>query len=154
LLAATLAVGVVVVVLTSMASTDTGELAAAAAKPPSAPVPGSADELRLAVTSDGIAFPDWQPRLGWRATGVRRDDLDGRRAVTVTYERDGREVAYAILGRPALDLPDGTRPYRALDHEGRNAVAWVHEGRTCLLLGDPRVSTATLRRLAASVRFY
>ena len=131
-----------------------GDLAAAAERPSSSPAPGNADELRLAVASDGIAFPDWAPRLGWRATGTRTDELDGRRAVTVTYERDGREVAYAILGRPALDLPAGDGTYRSFRHDGRPAVAWIRKGRTCLLLGGDGVGDATLLRLARSVRFY
>lgn len=131
-----------------------GDLAAAAERPPSSPPPGNAGGLRLAVTSDGIAFPDWAPRLGWRATGTRTDELDGRRVVTVTYERSGREVAYAILGRPALDLPGGEGTYRSFRHDGRPAVAWIRKGRTCLLLGGKGVDRPTLLRLARSVRFY
>lgn len=133
---------------------EAGDLAAAAERPPSSPAPGNVDELRLAIAGDGIAFPDWAPRLGWRATGTRTDELDGRRAVTVTYERGGREVAYAILGRPALDLPEGDGTYRSFRHDGRPAVAWIRKGRTCLLLGGEGVDDATLLRLARSVQFY
>ena len=132
----------------------TGELAAAAERPASGPAPARAEKLRLTAVSDGIAFPDWAPRLGWRATGTRTDELDGRRAVTVTYERGGREVAYAILGRPALDLPDGDGTYRTFRHDGRAAVAWIRKGRTCLLLGGDGVDDATLLRLARSVTYY
>jgi hypothetical protein len=133
---------------------DASDLAAAAERPSSSPAPGNAGELRLAVAGDGIRFPDWAPRLGWRATGTRSDELDGRRAVTVTYERAGREVAYAILGRPALDLPGGDGTYRSFRHDGRPAVAWIRKGRTCLLLGGDGVDDTTLRRLARSVRYY
>lgn len=141
-------------VFTTAGGTETGDLAAAAERPPSSPAPGNADELRLAIASDGIRFPDWEPRLGWRATGTRTDELDGRRAVTVTYALGRRQVAYAILARPALELPDGDGRYRSFRHDGRPAVAWIHEGRTCLLVGDDGVDDATLLRLARSMRFY
>jgi hypothetical protein len=148
------AIAVMSLLLDGGAGADTAELAAAAARPPSAPAPGHADALRLAMANDGLRFPDWEPRMGWRAAGVRTDRIDGRRAVTVTYARGGRHIAYAILARPNLDLPRGDGPYRALRHHGRPAVAWDYEGRTCLLLGDADVPERTLLRLAASVRFY
>jgi hypothetical protein len=130
-------------------------LAAAAARAPEGPAPRlDAARLRLDAESDGVAFPDWGPRFGWRATGVRTDAVGGRRAVTVTYVRAGRRLAYAILARPALDLPEGDDLYRTLRAAGRPAVAWLRDGRTCLLLGGRGVSTAELRRLAASARFY
>ena len=143
---------VVAVLVTGGTAPD--DLAAVAARPASAPAPARADDLRLAAAVDGVAFPDWAPRLGWRATGAREDEVGGRRAVTVTYERDGRTVAYAILARPALELPDGEGTFRSLRHEGRRAVTWIRDGRTCLLLGGEGVDDATLRRLAASVRYY
>jgi anti-sigma factor RsiW len=152
--AAAATIALVGVLVLSTGGAGTADLAEAAARAPEAPAPGRADELRLAASSDGIAFPDWEPRLGWRATGARTDEVDGRQAVTVTYERRGREVAYAILGRPALDLPDGDDAYRELTHEGRPAVTWIRGGRTCLLLGGDGVDEDTLRRLAESVRFY
>ena len=152
--AAVAAVVAVTLVLVSSGGTDPSDLAEAATRPPERPAPAQADELHLAVAGDGIAFPDWEPHLGWRAIGSRTDEVGDRRAVTVTYERGGRTVSYAILARPALDLPDGRSPYRSLTLEGRPAVAWIRDGRTCLLLGDDDVAPATLRRLAASVRFY
>src|SRR6516225_4429664 len=42
----------------------------------------------------GLPFPYWEDRFGWVATGVRTDDVGGRRLTTVYYRRDGREIAY------------------------------------------------------------
>jgi hypothetical protein len=134
----------------------TAQLAEAAARPASAPAPARAGNLRLAVASDGIPFPDWAPRMGWRATGMRSDKIDGRRSVTVTYTRGDRTVAYAILARPALDLPNGAGDgaFHGLRHGGHVALAWHRDGRTCLLLGGKGVDEATLRRLADTASLY
>jgi anti-sigma factor RsiW len=91
---------------------------------------------------DGLTFPQYE---GWRATGVRTDDIGGRATRTVFYERDGMRIAYTIVERPAL--PGGEHK-RLLTIGGRRAVQWNKAGHTCLISGD--VDDATLLDLAAA----
>jgi hypothetical protein len=89
-------------------------------------------------------FPDWAKTFGWRATGRRVDELDGRRVVTVFYEKEGRELAYSIVDGNAIPWPAdwrraevaGTRfDHRAED--GRLVVTWRRkDGRSCVLSGS------------------
>jgi hypothetical protein len=110
--------------------------------PPTGPAPQPAAPKLLDTRAEGLPFPDWAEKFGWRATGVRRDELDGRRAVTVFYEKDGRTIAYTILSGEALDWPDpaasamreGTR-LRHVRADGRTIVTWRRDGLTCILSG-------------------
>jgi hypothetical protein len=112
------------------------------------------DGRGIGVDVDGVPFPDWGERLHWHANGARPISLDGRSGKSVRYESYGKVVDYAILARPALDLPAGEGTYRSFTYDGRRAVAWHRDGRTCLLLGDSQVDDATLRKLAESTRYY
>jgi len=101
--------------------------------PATAPPPGAASP-----------FPDWAKAFGWRATGRRVDELDGRRVVTVFYEKEGRELAYSIVDGKSIPWPAdwkqaevaGTR----FDHkagDGRLVVTWRRtDGRSCVLSGS------------------
>jgi anti-sigma factor RsiW len=91
---------------------------------------------------DGLTFPEYE---GWRATGVRTDEIAGRATRTVFYERDGMRIAYTIVERPAL--PGGEHK-RLLTIDGRRAVQWNKAGHTCLISGH--VDDATLLDLAAA----
>jgi hypothetical protein len=103
----------------------------------------------LAVSAEGLSFPNWGPKLGWRATGVRRTELGDRRLTTVTYVKDGRSVDYTVVSGAPLDehgallVRDGLRLRASSD-----LVTWRRRGRTCVLSGDG-VPTATLAKLAA-----
>jgi hypothetical protein len=120
---------------------DADELATLSASAP-APEPQAAEPALLAAAVDGVAFPNWGPELGWRPSGRRADELDGRQAETVFYEHDGDRVGYTIVSGEALEWPsDATvqvregielRSYR--DDE-RVVVTWLRRGRTCVLSG-------------------
>jgi hypothetical protein len=90
---------------------------------------------------EGVRFPRYE---NWRATGERRDVIDGRDVRTVFYARDGRTIAYAIVSGPALSEDEALRAVRG---SGQVAVTWTRRGRTCIIAasdGDARA----LARLA------
>jgi hypothetical protein len=112
---------------------------------------------RLTVAVDGIPFPYWGERLGWRTSGARVDRLDGRTVTTVFYEdAAGRRVGYAIVGgTPAPPARGGRVAWRAgvryrlsVEH-GANVVAWQRAGHLCVVSGRA-VDSATLLRLASA----
>ena len=96
----------------------------------------------LDVTAFGLSYPDWGPGFGWQATGVRRDRLEGREAVTVFYEKAGRQVGYTILGAPPIAPPDGAgsarrggTTLRYLQDGSWTVVTWQRGRHTCVLSG-------------------
>lgn len=107
----------------------------------------------LALDRDGVPFPNFIKKFGWEATGARTDEIDGRQTTTVFYEKDGREIAYTIVGGEALEVPDGTtktidgRAFTVLEADGRTVVTWERAGHTCVLSGDG-TSGAELLELA------
>jgi hypothetical protein len=121
-----------------------------------APHESSAHSATLDVAVDGIPFPYWAARYGWRATGERTDTFDGRPVTTVFYAgpHAGR-IGYAIVaGSPAPPVAGGAvvswagAPYRILHQEGAPVVAWQQDGHLCVLSGR-HVSSGTLLDLAA-----
>jgi hypothetical protein len=121
-----------------------------------APTQNPRRQTQLAKTVDGVAFPYWADGFGWHATGAREDRIDGRTVTTVFYA-DGaaRRIGYAIVaGEPAPRLGGGTvawrggTPYRLLAEDGVKVVAWLRDGRLCVLAGRS-VSNATLLALAS-----
>jgi hypothetical protein len=116
---------------------------------------------RLAVSVDGIDFPDWSgtPPYRWRADGARTDELSGRTLRTVTYASDhGERIGYAIARGDALPWGGGTVHERngvrlwVYDGEqvgGATVVAWLRDGHTCILAGRG-VEAGELMRLASS----
>jgi hypothetical protein len=130
------------------------EAAELATRAPEAPAPQAGEAKLLATSAFGLPFPDWAEKFGWVASGRRVDELDGRRAVTVFYEKDGREIAYTIISGEALPAPEpsaeatreGTR-LRYLTDDGRTIVTWERNGLTCVLSG-PDVPATTLLNLA------
>lgn len=133
------------------------EAATLAVRPAAAPAPGPdpAQPNLLAARADGLAFPSWAKEFGWRATGRRVDEFDGRRAVTVFYEKEGRRIGYTILSGDLIEPPeeastairDGTTLH-GLEADGRVIVTWPRGGKTCVLSGVG-VDAATLLDLAA-----
>jgi hypothetical protein len=124
-----------------------------ATEPAPAPLPGAPKLLARSV--DGVPYPDWAAKFGWKAVGARADTVGGRRAVTVFYAKQGRRIGYTIVGGEALRTPsdaaglvrEGTE-LRVLDVDGRRAVTWLRRGHTCILSGAG-VPRATLAKLAA-----
>jgi anti-sigma-K factor RskA len=109
---------------------------AAPARDPGAP-------QRLNADVDGVAFPNYEGKFGWEALSAREDELSGRDATTVYYERDGRTIAYTIVAGDALDPPSDTRTterggveYRTFREDDRIVVTWERGGHTCVLSGD------------------
>ena len=131
------------------------EGAVLAARPATAPPPAAASPTLLELAVEGVPFPHWAKKFGWKATGVRTDTVGGRRATTVFYEKAGRRIAYTIVAGDALRTPksstslerEGT-DLRVLTVDGRTVVTWNRLGRTCILSGGD-VDVATLAKLAA-----
>ena len=73
--------------------------------PPTQPAPEPGRPKLLDTSAFGLPFPDWAEKFGWEPSGRRVDEIDGRRAVTVFYEKEGREIAYTIVSGDALPAP-------------------------------------------------
>ena len=93
----------------------------------------------LSQRGAGLPYPNLEPNFDWRASGVRSDELEGRGATTVFYEKDRRSVAYTIAGGEPLAPPearttvvDGIR-FRTFRENGVSGVTWLRRGRTCIL---------------------
>jgi hypothetical protein len=122
-----------------------------------APAESPQNDATLAANVEGVAFPYWEERLGWRSTGERQDRVDGRLLTTVFYaDRAGQRVGYAILsGTPAPPISGGaivTRggvPYTLLKIAGTPAITWLRDGHLCVVAGAG-ISNATLLHLASS----
>ena len=144
---------VLAVVLVAPGGPTVEEAAAFSRAPATAPAP-PADGPLLDLEQDGVAFPAWTEKFGWEATGTRTGELDGRAATTVVYEKDGKTLAYTIVGGDALDAPDdadtitaeGT-PVKIFEADGQLAATWEREGQTCVLTGAG-VDGAKLAELA------
>lgn len=96
---------------------------------------------------EGVRFPNYLKKFGWRAVGERTDEIDGRRVRTVFYERRGTRIAYSIFAGEALDEPDG----RTVTAEGTrirvfedDAVTWRRGDHTCVLSGADARTLAEL----------
>jgi hypothetical protein len=122
-----------------------------------APRESAAHAAQLDVAVDGVAFPYWEERFGWRTTGARTDTIGGRRVTTVFYStsHSAHRIGYAIVGgTPAPATSGGTVvwrrgvPYRLRQLGGVPVVTWQRDGRLCVLSGRG-VSGATLVRLAS-----
>ncbi len=114
----------------------------------------SGEHLDAAV--EGIPFPYWGERFGWRSAGARTDKLAGREVTTVFYTGPHAvRIGYSIVGgTPAPSTSSGTVnwrdgvSYRLLKENGAQAVVWRRDGRLCILSGR-NVSSATLLALAS-----
>jgi hypothetical protein len=94
----------------------------------------------LSADVEGVPFPNWKGEFGWRESGTRSDELNGRTAQTVFYEQGGKRVAYTIVSGKGIPAPGGSRPatrngvhFHSLAGEGRRVVTWWRDGRTCVL---------------------
>ena len=122
----------------------------------SAPSESMSNRAQLRASVDGVSFPYWGERFGWRSTGARTDRVGGRAVTTVFYaDRRGRRIGYAIVaGTPAPRSTGGVvawrekTPYRLLTENGTAVVTWLRDGHLCVVSGRG-VSSATLLRLAS-----
>lgn len=108
------------------------------------------------IRAAGLAFPYWEDEFGWRATGVRRDRMDGRLLTTVFYRRAHQVVAYTIVpgahlrvDRSAPTLHRNGVDLRSFWMGGRLVVTWLRDGHTCVLSGTGAVRLDALTKLAA-----
>jgi hypothetical protein len=121
-----------------------------------APGESSANHEQLATAVDGVAFPYWGGRFGWRSSGQRVDRVGGRAVTTVFYTRaGGRRIGYAIVaGTPPPHVSGGTiawrggTAYKLMRENGAPVVTWVRDGRMCVVSGRG-VDSATLLKLAS-----
>ena len=139
------AVLALLVVLTPQGADPTAEHAAdIALLPATEPAPDASGPV-LRTEVDGVRFPDWGQEVGWQATGMRHDEIGGRRTTTVFYEHTGHRLAYTIVSGPALPRPDGARVveheglemsvYRDPRHGGHDVAVFERDGRTCVVAG-------------------
>jgi hypothetical protein len=121
-----------------------------------APPESQAHHAQLAVAVDGVPFPYWGERLGWRSTGSRTDCVDGRSITTIFYTNSSAQrIGYAILAGTTVPTVAGGViawrggvSYRLLTENGAAVVTWLRDGHLCVLSGHG-VSGATLLRLAS-----
>jgi anti-sigma factor RsiW len=139
------------VLLVAGGAPTVGQVLDAAGPSPAAAVTPTGGPL-LGAQVEGVRFPDYEEKFGWRAVGQRMDELDGRLVRTVTYRKGGRRVSYSIVAGEALDEPagedleaEGTRLRRIGD---ANAVTWRRGGHTCVMDGSPGVGIETIAELA------
>lgn len=118
-----------------------------------APIENEKDGRWLNVKVGDVPFPYWEDDRGWKSTGARTDDFDGRTAKTVFYQ-DGasRSVAYTIVGGEPLEkagtkaIADNGTKYWASESNGVRRVVWTRGGHTCILSARD-VSTSDLQTL-------
>jgi hypothetical protein len=154
-LAAALAV---LLALAPQGARPTAERAADIAQLPATGPPPHASGSELRAEVDGVRFPDWGPQFGWHATGMRRDEIGGRRTTTVFYEHMGHRLGYTIVSGPPLARPAGARTierdglrmtvYRDPRHGGHDVAVFERGGRTCVVAGHV-IHLSTLLELAA-----
>ena len=145
---------VVLAVVIALSGGPTVEDAAAfAAQPPNGPAPPAQGTL-LRLRQSGVAFPAWAAKFGWKATGTRVGEVDGRPATTVYYEKGAKTLGYTIFSGEPLKGPDSSRtinaegtPVEVFVADGRPAATWQRLGHTCVLTGQG-VSDAKLAQLA------
>lgn len=120
-----------------------------------APRESPANHAQLETSVEGVAFPYWRERFGWRSAGARVDEVAGRSVTTVFYtDRAGRWIGYAIASGRSPQLTGGTVrwssrgiPYSVSTQDGATVVAWPRKGHLCVVSGRG-VDTSTLLRLA------
>ncbi len=147
----TLAVAVVVVaILVALGGSSpeglgvqqTAALALSGATMP-APAENPSARQQLSAAVEGIPFPYWREKFGWRSTGSRLDHRDGRAIQTVFYsDASGKRVGYAIVGgspAPSAGAGEvrwlGGTPYHLTRLGGAGVVSWIRDGHLCVVSG-------------------
>ena len=121
-----------------------------------APAENPSARAQLGAAVEGIPFPYWREKFGWRSSGSRLDHRDGRAIQTVFYSNPaGKRVGYAIVGgTPAPSVGGGEvrwlggTPYHLTTLNGAGVVSWVRDGHLCVVSGRG-VSPETLLALAS-----
>jgi hypothetical protein len=136
-----------------------GEAAALTVRPATLPAPTESHTLQgqLNASVDGISFPYWKDRFGWRSSGSREDRAGGRPVRTVFYtDGHGRRIGYAIVGgTPAPTVSSGNRvSWRGgtayhVDKVGDTTVITWQRGRHLCIVSGHGVDEQTLLTLAS-----
>jgi hypothetical protein len=120
-----------------------------------APAESERDRSQLRVAVDGVPFPYWKERFGWRGVGTRSDVIAGRAVTTVFYANSaGQRVGYAIASGRASRFAGGTVvprwgvDYRVFESDGATVVTWQRAGHLCVMAGRG-VGARTLVNLAS-----
>jgi hypothetical protein len=138
-----------VLALTLVAGIGTHPTIAEAARPSAlaATAPAPAQDARrptlLRASFAGVTYPDWTRRFGWRATGERRDSLEGGRAAqTVFYRHTHHRIGYTVVSGKPLKPPGHAQRFvvnglqmLAYKDGRRDVVTFERNGRTCVLAG-------------------
>jgi hypothetical protein len=121
---------------------------------PSTP-PDPADPRLLEASAEGLPYPNLDIEFGWRPSGQRQDEIEGRDSTTVFYERGGKRIGYTILSGEGIPPPDGATQttlndvkLSSLADGGQEIVTWWRDGKTCVLSGKG-VSEKELLKLAS-----
>jgi hypothetical protein len=103
---------------------------------------------------DGISYPYWDKRFGWKTAGARHDSLGGRAITTVFYSNaQAQRIGYSIVAGPAITIPKskvlkaGGVTFWALDRGGATILTWRRRGHTCILTSSD-VGAQTMLGLA------
>ncbi len=120
-----------------------------------APAESHSNGGELTASVDGVAFPYWEERFGWRTVGARADHVGNRPVFTVFYANGhGQRIGYSIVGGtppPQLSGPATWRrgtAYHVMSIGDRYAVVWLRSNRLCIVSGHG-VHPATLLKLAS-----
>jgi anti-sigma factor RsiW len=132
------------------------DAAAFADRPPSGPAPERVRDKPqlLKAKVEGVPFPNYAAKFGWKPIGTRHDSAHDRRTTTVYYRKGNRVMAYSIVSGDELEWPSHARKshrggevYRTFQTDGRTVVTWERGGHTCVLSATT-VSAAELEKLA------
>lgn len=124
----------------------------------SAPSEDRAQPGTLRAHEEDVSFPYWEDALGYRAAGMRRDSVAGRTATTVFYvDSRGARVGYTIVGGHAPSIGGSVRvlhsvPFHELTIDGHPEVAWLRDGRLCILASRNTSQAALLKLASADLR--
>ena len=96
----------------------------------------------LQASAEGLAYPNLDGEFGWRSAGQRSDEIEGRNATTVFYEREGKRIGYTILSGEGIKAPGSAGKteiddvtFSSFADNGQEIVTWWREGHTCVLSG-------------------
>jgi anti-sigma factor RsiW len=154
-------IAVVSVALHGQTAPSVGSTARLALAPATGPAPtvSPTDRDVLSVRPTGassIPFPSYVQFTAWRASGVRRDTLQGRHVTTVFYSVAGTRVGYSIVSGAPLIMPPGSTVrgptgirYVFASSDGAQILTWRRDGHTCVIAGRS-VAHRTLLALAAA----
>lgn len=133
---------------------EAAKLSELPATDPSTPA-DPADPRLLEASAQGLPYPNLELEFGWRPAGQRTDEIEGRDATTVFYEREGERIGYTILSGDGIDPPDGAQEttlndvrLSSLTEGDQEIVTWLREGHSCVLAGEG-VSQKELLQLAS-----